>query len=160
MLGVHESGVSPQLLLPASLSHSNPGAIPPDEMTPTVPTRMRVVPARSKASTTNFSVQISWPPTFSFRGRSCAVLVAASVQILLSLDIVVREQCQLSSAEAIGDTGDQRPAASPSGSRSREPARYPLSGRLYFVSGAQRVVPHSARKALWPGSAGIARGTM
>ena len=55
-------------------------------MTPTVPTRMRVVPARSKASTTNLSVQISWPPTFSFRGRSCAVLVAASVQILLSLD--------------------------------------------------------------------------
>ena len=31
-------------------------------------------------------VQISWPPVFSLRDRSCAVLVAASVQILLSLD--------------------------------------------------------------------------
>jgi hypothetical protein len=31
-------------------------------------------------------VQISWPPACSSEGRGCAVLVAATVQILLSLD--------------------------------------------------------------------------
>ena len=39
----------------------------------------------------------------------------------------------------IGDTGDQRLAAFPLGSRSREPTATPLlSGRLYFVSGERR----------------------
>ena len=35
---------------------------------------------------TRYGVQISWPPAFSSPGRGCAVLVTATVQILLSLD--------------------------------------------------------------------------
>src|ERR1035437_2010267 len=59
----------------------------------------------------------------------------------------------------IGDTGDQRLAASPSAvgpvSRPLPPQRPAL---LRLRRG--RIVPLSAWKALWPGSAGIVCGTM
>jgi hypothetical protein len=46
-----------------------------------------VAPVRRRSGIVSLDpVQISWPPLCSSDGRGCAVLVAASIQILLSLD--------------------------------------------------------------------------
>ena len=52
------------------------------------------------------------------------------------------------------------PGCLPLGSRSREPAATPLLAAGSFRLRCGHLIPHSARKALWPGSAGIARDTM
>lgn len=75
------------------------------------------------------SVQISWPPAFSSRGRSCADLLAASVQVLMSLHSGVAAAADLRAADLattvrpplVGATRCRRPLCLP---RREPPARW------------------------------------